>query len=392
MRKVGHQQLWVASCWASLAAVALASCDRGGHTVRTSDTLGADDTPCRDVRGRGFPDTPTVVVKGEETPCTLEFREVVTLAGSEGGALPKQPVRHAPGGEWLTATYNPGEIAVWSASGELQRVFGKGPGEGPGEFNTVWDLLVDSVASELYIFTGRSYIEVYSLAGAPRRRITLNGGSLMSGVLLADGTLVMPNTPRSPEDPRFLVVRDDSIVLRTGPPMKWPGGFAPVLLAEDDELWSAETPWYEITHYKMPDGYVDLSIRRDVSWFPEPTEEDLHAGAGAMLFSFDVDSERGLLYTMLQQVRDPEAPSRPAPRPKNAEEGNEVYRRYFDGMIEVFTLNGRLLASRRYDYGLRMPGPLTSSNPTHLWGRVEDDPFRSITLLRPELVESKGGT
>lgn len=57
-----------------------------------------------------------------------------------------------------------------------------------------------------------------------------------------------------------------------------------------------------------------------------------------------------------------------------------------DGLIEVFTLAGRLVAPTRYDDGREMPFPITSSVPGDLWYRLTDGLTRSIEILRPVLV------
>ena len=72
----------------------------------------------------------TVVVRGTVAPCDIVFVPVVTLKGSPSGALPRVPVVAEPGGRWLTATYEAGELAVWSPSGELERLIGPGTSGG----------------------------------------------------------------------------------------------------------------------------------------------------------------------------------------------------------------------------------------------------------------------
>jgi hypothetical protein len=59
------------------------------------------------------PDTGTVVVTGDEPPCTIAFREVVTLQSEIEGRAARWPVALGPGGTYLTSTYNP-RARSWS--------------------------------------------------------------------------------------------------------------------------------------------------------------------------------------------------------------------------------------------------------------------------------------
>lgn len=343
------------------------------------------DHPCDGSAGAVRPDTGTVVVRGDDPPCSLDFREVVALRGEEGGELPKVPVALGPGGEWVTATYDPGEVAFWSATGELERVIGNGPGEGPGEFNDVTDLVVDTLVGELFVFMGRPYIEVYSVSGEYLRRIPVPAPDPVEGVLLHDGGLVTSASARGTE-PELIVIRGDS-ASRVGPAQRLM--FSPLLRPAGDGVWSADLPWYEVAHHAMPEGRIDLRIRREVAWFPRVSEEDARMGRfGPLLVAFAVDPKRALVFASVVAVEDPDAPRAPMPGPgspgaaTSPEEARALQRAYFDGVVEVFMLDGRLIASRRYDDGEAMPNPLTAD----FWGRIGDD-ASSIRILEPVLTE-----
>lgn len=324
-----------------------------------------------------------MVVRGAEGPCELEFRQMVTLRGDEDAELPRLPVTLGPGGEWLTATYDPGEVAFWSAAGELQRVIGNGPGEGPGEFGRVTDLVVDSLAGELYVFTGLPEVLVYSLSGEFLRQILLRtGGGSLWGVLLPDHTLV--TTTVGSTEPKLIAIRGDSVT-RVGPAQR--RVFPPMLRSALDGLWSAESSWYEIDHHSMPDGHVDYRIRREVSWFPERSDGGAPTVRGPLLSSLALDPVDGLVFAVIGPLDDPDAPSQPMPRARSPEEGRELSRAYFDMLIEVFTVDGRLIASSLYDDGSDAPRPLGPSNPADVWYHVdESDPRTPIDILTPVLI------
>lgn len=97
---------------------------------------------------------------------------------------------------------------------------------------------------------------------------------------------------------------------------------------------------------------------------------------------------------MCVQVKDPNTPHRPMfPKAKRGRETLEpagtdlqkLNREYLDRLIEVFTLDGRLVASRRYDYGADTPDAVT----VDLWYHIADDAQQSIDLFRPVLVAER---
>jgi hypothetical protein len=328
-------------------------------------------------------------VRGDDPPCTLEFVDVVTLAGDpDEGALPKLPVTTGPGGGWVTATYDPGRIAFWSSTGAFDRVIGNGPGEGPGEFRRVSELVVDTLARRVYVFSSSPRIVVYSLAGEYLSEIRVPTIAA-TGVVLSDGTLVTVGSPPTTE-PELIVVRGVGVE-RVGPPQRGPV-FPPMLLAADDEVWSAEGPWYEIDHHAMPDGHIDFRIRREGPRFPVPSEGDVQNASGPILSGFTVDERTGTAFAVLVLVHDPDAPRAPMPQPTGPDEGARLQREYFDGVVEAFSLDGRLIATAVWDFMFDAPLPLRSNNPSGLWYRVLDDATRSIRILRPVLSPGPQGS
>ncbi len=311
------------------------------------------------------------------------------------GALPRVPVVRGLDGQWLSGTYDRGEVAVWSASGHLLRTIGRGPGQGPGEFMDVRDMLVDTLASTVYIYAGATRIEVYSLDGEYLRDIPLPGMAAW-GARLADGTIVSTVEPATPE-PFLVLARGDS-VWRLGPKPKF--GFPPLLRAAEDGIWSAEGPWYEIDHHAPSDGHIDFRVKREAPWYTEPsTTRGLVNVTSGVLNGFAIDSRAKLIVVTISGLQDPNAPKTPlpglpadgeraVPMPRRTAEERERNRRlYWDAMVEAFTMDGRLVSSERYDTPRDAPLPLNVRNSVSLWYRVNSDESASIQILELVLKE-----
>lgn len=334
-----------------------------------------------------------VVVRGTDAPCAVMFEPVQELTGVPDGTLPRPPVSAAPGGRWLTATYVDGEFAVWSPSGDLERLIGLGSGDGPGEFGRPWDLIVDSIAGTVHVFSMSPRIEVYSLDGTYLEGVRLPSPPRL-GARLNDGTIATASTiPMG--SPKILLVKQDT-VFRTGPAgrMAMPAD----VRAGAEGVWTAESPWYQFDHHALPGGQVDFTIRRDVSWFPALSEEAGRNAPGPLVMGFTVDPERRLVFARIQRVEDPDAPGGSpglgvaaegeAPRPaRTREEVEQINTLYFDGVVEVFTVGGDLVASTRFDNEQEMPWPIGGGAPGNLWFRLRGETIQSIEILRPKLVE-----
>jgi hypothetical protein len=318
-----------------------------------------------------------VVVRGADAPCAVAFVPVVILRGSASGELPRFPVVAAPGGRWLTATYGVGEFALWSPAGELERLIGPGTNDGgPGEFGRVSDLIVDSIAGTVHVFSNSLRVEIYSLDGEHLDGIRLPAPALM-GARLSDGTIAS-STVIPMGSPRILLIERD-----TGPPRRWAGDA--LVRAVGDGVSSSESPWYQFDHHALPGGEVDFTIRLEVSWFPEPSDGQGRTAAAPLAFT--VDEVTRMVFARVEQVPDPNAPPGAAPAAGTREEAREISARYYDGFIEAFTFDGDLVASTRFDSGRDMPWPIGGGASANLWYRINDDATQSIEVLRPELVE-----
>jgi len=374
-----------------------AACGPADSDNSFEQTNQGSGTPCERPGRVTPPETGTVVIDAATAPCTIEFREVVILRGTENGVLPRSPVTLGPGGTYVTATYSPAEVAFWGADGEVVRLITKRAGNGPGELGTrIWGLLVDTLADRLYAFVEGWRIEMLSLDGTFQERIStreVSAGIGTSGALLADGYIVTGHTTRPALERPMLIAARGQQVERVGPARR--SYAAPLLRAGRTGVWSSERLWYELNHHSMPDGRVDVRLRREVSWFPDGTPQDAENGGridgpGAFVVDFAIDESRGLVFTIVQ-AKDPDAPGPwkemmigggPVPT------GDEMKRQaamYLDGLMEVFTLDGRLVASRRYDYRPGVPLPLTA----RLFYRVDESGlFPAIQILEAVLVQN----
>jgi hypothetical protein len=324
----------------------------------------------------------TVVVEGEDGPCTIVFNEVVTLKGSIVGELPRLPVTVGPNGGWVTATYDPGKVAIWSAAGEFRRTIGEGPGGGPGEFGRVSDIAVDTATGRIYIFTSSNRIEVYGDGGEYLETISLPRYSSW-GTLLHDGTVVAV-LARATAEPVFAVVKPDT-VMPTGPVQRGPA-FPPLLYGNGDGVWTVESAWYEIRRHDMRDGQVDFQITRETPLFPAPRVEEIERLGGPVVVAFAVDTRQGRVFAVLKQVLKPGHSPPPVAQPETPlipiDAANNPY---YGAVIEAFDFAGNVLASLRLDDGESVPYPMMSLGSRGLWYEVLSDDIRSIRILRPSL-------
>lgn len=319
----------------------------------------------------------SLVVTDAEAPCTIEFREVVRLRGPEGGPDPNVPVTLGPGGTYLTATYARGEVAVWSEEGEFVRTVGYGEGSGPGEFESVSSLLVDA-DSVIHILPGHPYWHRYAWSGAFLETVRVPTGSSTTGIAMTgDGTLVAPALT-NPEVP-FLVWRrgGDSLEVVDSPQNITVD--SPAFLRGSAEMgtWSLDFTQYMFHRHNAHDFEVDAHVVREADWFPGPRDDT----PATVSPNFAVD-DRGMLWTLVS-VPAPDAPAGPRPSAGSVEELRAVASRYRNTVIEVLTVDGRLLASRTYEDLRTVPRPITAER----WYLVDNDPFPSIVIFEPGLLE-----
>ena len=302
------------------------------------------------------------------SPCDVGFREVVRLKGDLDGVAPHEPIRALGDGRFLTGTYSPGQMALGAPDGELVRVMGRGPGEGPGEFDYPSGL-VQTTEYEFVVFTGLQTARVYSTNGNFQRslRIPATGGA---GDGATYGNVVITAAPAAGGEQAF-VLQDDSVRA-----FGVPSNRMLVLAAnESTGVWSAEYDRYVLRRHLWPNGIVTDSIVRNPGWFPGSRENP------GNLHGLHADG-RGLIWVVISAA-DAGAPSGRVPFADDPEEQYDVDVRYLDRVIEVLTPDGRLVASVRYD------NPRESANPIgrDLWYRRSDDLLPVMVILRAELTK-----
>jgi hypothetical protein len=334
--------------------------------------------PCQVASEPELPFGDSVVVSDLDAPCTIEFREVVRLVGPDEGPDPREPVALGPEGTFVTPTYDPGEVAIWSAQGEFLRTVGEGPGEGPGEFPHVSSLLVDS-DSTIHILPGHPYWHRYAWSGAFLETVRTPTAASTTGMTMAeDETLITPAMtgtqpgffvwPRGADGVRFVEVADPFQTER-GPANRF------VRAAPGVGVWSVYLQHYILSLHDPSSFEIVAQVARDVEWFPG------EGASPAIIFDFTVD-DRGLLWVLIW-VDAPDAPSTPQPQATSEEERRAIVNEYRDSMIEVLTPDGQLFASRTYEDIHQSPRPITVDR----WYLVEDHPVPTLVILEPNLVE-----
>lgn len=308
--------------------------------------------------------------------CGLEFREVVRLEGSIDGTIPNAPVRALRDGTFMTGTYSRGRIALWGRDGALLDVLGKGPGEGPGEFDYVTDL-VQSSDGAFVVFGSSPLVHEYSTTEGFVRsfRLPLHG-SVSSGVAYGNQVILAVSAGEGWQAYR---VDGDKIQAMDVPLVS--GDAWPMLAAaEDVGLWSAGTDRYVLRRHDWPRGTMVDSLVLSRDWISGDR------GSEVLIYRVHADG-RGLIWAAAQ-VPNPDAPRRP-PAELDApvvlhEEGQPGTSGYHNFDIEALTPDGRLVASVRFDSLDDAPHPVAGN----LWYRPSPNRL-SIVILEAVLAERR---
>lgn len=330
--------------------------------------------PCELPEVAAIPSEDTVLIAGEPT-CRLEFREVLRFEGSADGPLPRPPIAVRPGGGYVTATYDPGHLALWSADGEVERVIGRGPGSGPGEFSHANHVTLSR--DTIVVFDPKGGVHRYRSTG---EFIDYLRGEPGAGGVMPDGTPII-----SVSDGEGFVLLEPGGLRPFGPPRPvlphgatvWHATFTVVA----DRVWEAEDYVYEIRHYPVEDPSSIRMLRREVPWFPLPDLRGVMDGFSPNRLREIVVGPSGLIWTGLT-VADLDGPSLPEaeseqPAPIDQDDWSE----YVDGRIEAFMPDGTLIASEVFDDPLETPRPINARR----WYLTEDDVYRSLVILEPRL-------
>ncbi len=383
-RPVRPPQAW-ATLAVSLALVATPGCgdtrgpggdanhDSPSNWPASAEGLDGEFPACAGHPPAWPPTVDHVVVSGEEAPCELDFVEVVTLRPDDDAWHPRPPIAVTPDGGFVTGTWHHGTLALWTPDGALVRTFGQGPGDGPGEFSWASAILVDRdsmihVTSgplvHRYTIEGR-FLETFRLpvpSGVREASITAEGHLLLSALavdasLRRGVVLWTPGGARVYEEPGGHI--GDWFLHTYSRPLG---------------LWVAGTSSYEVVHVAGPDEEPVFRMVRSVDWFP---------GEGRAnppnLYLLEADPA-GLIYT-LASAPAPDAPPGPLPSARSVEEIRAHVNLYRENVIEALSVDGRLIASRRYRLPSETPTPITPDR----WYLELPDLEQTIVILEPVL-------
>lgn len=302
--------------------------------------------------------------------CDLEFREVLRLEGQLDGVAPHEPIAVLGDGRYVTGTYSPGKMAVWGPDGGLRKIIGRGPGEGPGEFEHPSDL-VQITEDELVVFTGHRLVHVYSTDGRFRRSLRFpSAGGAARGVGHDDVAISWAGSEGVRQG---FLLQGASVRAFSGVQGRLQADLS-VAAAADIGVWSAESDRYVLRRHRWPDGVVVDSIVRNPDWFHGPD------GLPANLYKLQSDG-RGLIWAVMG-VADANAPSGPVPAGGDPEEYRDITDRYFDHVVEAVTPSGRLVASARFDGWRDTAYPIGRD----LWYRRSEDLVPAMVILKAELT------
>ena len=310
----------------------------------------------------------------DEPLCDLKFRKVTRLQDVDS-VTPHPPVMVLRDERYVTATYSPGKVALWSPDGVLVDVIGGGTGEGPGEFDFAAGLL-EVAEGELLILTGLPIVHKYTTSGRLLRSFRLpTRGAARTAVAYGGATIITAPTPAGPQG---FVLSSDGFREFGLSGRRESELF--VTAAEDVGVWSAEHDRYVLRRHAFPGGAVvdSLVVVRD--WLPGPR------GNPGGIHRLHADG-RGLIWTAAS-ARDPDAPSDnwlPTGEEEPIEDLEEFLAdayRFQDTVIEAFAPDGRLVVSARFDSRWEAGTPMHGN----IWYRQTEDGL-AIVVLEAVLTE-----
>jgi hypothetical protein len=355
----------------------------------------------------------TVVLRDQEPPCRIIFRDTdIVLRADPGGARPdpgRQVVRDAQGRFYSTGAGGfPAVVSLWDEQGEYVRSFGR-PGEGPGEFSArgMLSLHIDAL-DRLHVRDGGPTWSVFAPDQTFLRRVpaTVMGGLRGYTVILDDGRALTAQSSPGERSHHFRIVDTSGTLDRSFAPR------APALTAQasttERRIGSAggDTFWagppsdhrgygpdgYTLQHWSL-DGEFLLTLRREVPWFraiwppPDPQPEGGPAERPPVQVGILHLDDSGLL---LVATAGPSEEWRPLTFQERSALSPEEQARWFEARIEVFdTRAGVLLASRTLTGEEMAAPPFESLFPgTRLGARLEEDEqlLPRVRIVEYELV------
>ena len=350
-----------------LLVVVATGCQPDSATSARSDGVSASEEGCEWLSA-------SEPVPADVPICAVGFREVVRLEGSVDGTIPNAPVRAFRDGTYITGTYSRGRLALWGPDGKLLDVLGKGPGNGPGEFDYAYATgLVPTSEDAFVVFGPPPLVHEYSRAEGFVRSLRLPAqGSVSSAVAYGDQMILSVAA-----DEGWLAYRIDGDSVQEMGLRLGSGGSIPLLTAaEDVGVWSANIDRHVLRRHLWPGGTTADSLVLSREWSSGAGESE------TIFYRLHADGH-GLIWVSAN-VPHPDAPhlddDTPIVRLEEASDDAIEYASYV--MIEALTPDGRLVASARFDSIEDAPDPVEGN----LWYRRTPD-MLSIVILEVFLTE-----
>ncbi len=335
-----------------------------------------------------------VTVTGEpQCPdCTIALEEVAVLGDSSDDASVREDamvwgcmVGQLSTGEFvMSGAIGGGSLFVYGDGGGVRRTIGR-QGAGPGEFGRRMRMVVgegdtihvvDDSHLRVQTFTSSGeYVRSFRIPGIPGRFALLAGGNFM---------LHRKLTGQGDDDGYLFYMVDPAgeVLARFGKPTR-------ELIEKDQWLaspsnnggfWTASMWKYEFIHRTLVDS-IDLTVTRDVSWFPPDGkwDDEMYVTVpppANLVHMWEDDLGRLWTYTAIPDEEWELASEQRQGMPEWATNT-------FDIMIEVIDLReGRLIAQHRHD---RWVGPVCGSNLMYTVVRAESGDTR-VHVFRPTLM------
>lgn len=328
----------------------------------------------------------------------LELTPVVTLSlpDSTSDLLGETPARAASGTYAArTLAGRGGGIAVFDSAGGFIREL-KAQGRGPGEFSDL-RAVGFGPGDTLWAVEGA---QAHAFAPPPDLRFvrTVAFGSAASVAVTQEGFVGRGIFTTSGLVPPNLRNWDGEVVATFPPPgdiTKVEAQMGPVTPANPGTMWFGHGERYELALIAAG-GAVRQRIRRDLEWFPPDVEYTGPLNVTrppARLDALATDAT-GRLFVLSRRAHPDWAPTvaagprsaEPSARRSGAAPGG--FAALFEYVLEVFAPDGRLIASRVFDDGMRgiLNGSLLSQVLEDESGRV------SLRVWRVRVVEPSNRT
>ena len=220
--------------------------------------------------------------------CSLDIRATGIVLRSDS-VDPRPPVERLMNGYFVSAVHSPGQLALWTPSGELDRLIGR-RGKGPGELHGRLGVLYVDKGDSLHVVDGTARWTIFSPEMVVVRQIGGGVGSKLTNLkgtnFLSDGRIVIsPSAGHSrTTHPFYVLDRQGAVVASFG------AGPSPELapdledgyvldVAGDTTFWASRPSKYVVELWSATGDRLKV-IQRKVDWFEE--SEDLQSRRRAM--------------------------------------------------------------------------------------------------------------